>query len=457
MSTRTRNPQVNSLDLEVGDLSQQLQMVLFEQQRKAAVGGATPRATLSTGSAWLIAAPAIGSPGFGLSPAATPARGNARGGDGAAAAADSPAGVISAHLISFGDVAQLQGQNAQLLRTLRALGDEHEAALREKESLTDQAVAAALGEVASLREASEAQKLQLEQLVQQRDMYKELGSGGGSGAPAAAGGAGALTFAGGATAAAATAATEATEAEVEGLKAELARLRQGYADSQEQQAAQTERARAAEHDARVKQAQAEAELSVLHAKVTALSAAEASGGEAASAARRAEVAISAQLLEAQATLKARNDELLAAQADGRRHAAAAELLRQEKGVLSEAQARLARELEGSQESKVELRHLLESLQQMQAGWQQTEAAARAQLLGDKEAADREWFETKVVLARERERGAEARREADQAAAAARQQLQDAQAEAAAALEKVVLALTLLALLTLLLRTCLPTC
>ena len=119
--------------------------------------------------------------------------------------------------------------------------------------------------------------------------------------------------------------------------------------------------------------------------------------------------------------------------------------------------RLARELEGSQESKVELRHLLESLQQMQAGWQQTEAAARAQLLGDKEAADREWFETKAVLARERERGAEARREADQAAAAARQQLQDAQAEAAAALEKVVLALTLLALLTLLLRTCLPTC
>ena len=42
---------------------------------------------------------------------------------------------------------------------------------------------------------------------------------------------------------------------------------------------------------------------------------------------------------------------------------------------------------------MELRHLLESLQQMQAGWQQTEAAARAQLLGDKEAADREWVET----------------------------------------------------------------
>ena len=101
--------------------------------------------------------------------------------------------------------------------------------------------------------------------------------------------------------------------------------------------------------------------------------------------------------------------------------------------------RLARELEGSQESKVELRHLLESLQQMQAGWQQTEAAARAQLLGDKEAADREWIETKAVLARERERSAEARREADQAAAAARQQLQGAQAETAAALEKVALA------------------
>jgi hypothetical protein len=408
-----RDAQVKSLDLEVGDLSQQLQTVLFEQQRKAAVGGATPRATLSIGSAWLAAAPAVGSPGFGLSPAATPARGNARGGGGAA---DTPAGVITAHLISFSDVAQLQGQNAQLLRTLRALGDEHEAALREKEQLTDQvraplrglrahthththththrererererergtprtharacththtrthtrartdththarahrhthahttwhpwsqAVAAALGEVSSLREASEAQKLQVEQLVQQRDMYKELGGGGGGGG----GGAGALTtFAGGATAAAATAATAAAEAEVEGLKAELARVRQEYGDSQEQQGAQTERARAAEHDARVKQAQGEAELAVLHARLNALSAAEASGGESAQAARRAEVAISSQLLEAQATLKARNEELLAAQADGRRHAAAAELSRQEKGVLSEAQARLA--------------------------------------------------------------------------------------------------------------------
>ena len=211
---------------------------------------------------------------------------------------------------------------------------------RQPGHLWSQVVAAALGEVALLRVA---QKLQVEQLVQQRDMYKELGGGGGGGsgggggggggAPAAAGGAGALTFAGGATTAA--------EAKVDGLKAELARLRQGYADSPEQQAAQTERARAAEHDARVKQAQAEAELSVLHAKVNALSAAEASGGEAASAARRAEVTISSQLLEAQATLKARNEELFAAQTDGRRHAAAAELSRQEKGVLSEAQARLA--------------------------------------------------------------------------------------------------------------------
>ena len=40
--------------------------------------------------------------------------------------------------------------------------------------------------------------------------------------------------------------------------------------------------------------------------------------------------------------------------------------------------------------QVELRHLLESLQQMQAGWQQTEAAARAQLLADKESSDKEW-------------------------------------------------------------------
>ena len=60
------------------------------------------------------------------------------------------------------------------------------------------------------------------------------------------------------------AARGAAEAEAETLRAELARLKQGYAEAQEQQAAQTERARAAEHDARVKQAQGEAELTVRH-------------------------------------------------------------------------------------------------------------------------------------------------------------------------------------------------
>ena len=58
----------------------------------------------------------------------------------------------------------------------------------------------------------------------------------------------------------------AAEAETEAvtLRAELVRLRQGYAEAQEQRAAQMERARAAEHDARVKKAQGEAELTVRH-------------------------------------------------------------------------------------------------------------------------------------------------------------------------------------------------
>ena len=56
---------------------------------------------------------------------------------------------------------------------------------------------------------------------------------------------------------------------------------------------------------------------------------------------------------------------------------------------------------------MELR-LLESLQQAQAGWQETEAAARAQLLADKEAADREWIETKAVRAARARRGGAAR-------------------------------------------------
>ena len=209
----------------------------------------------------------------------------------------------------------------------------------------------------------------------------EQGSSGA--APSAASpGAGALVAARGAAEAEA-------EAEAETLRAELARLKQGYAEAQEQQAAQTERARAAEHDARVKQAQGEAELTVrpsapaaalpwpglglasispwtspwtpalpvplaqvLSAKVAALSAAEASGGEAARQARAAEAALSSQLLELQGALKRRSDELLAAQADGRRHAAAADLARQEKDVLAQAQRRLATELEESNASKV---------------------------------------------------------------------------------------------------------
>ena len=206
----------------------------------------------------------------------------------------------------------------------------------------------------------------------------EQGSSGA--APSAASpGAGALVAARGAAEAEA-------EAEAVTLRAELVRLRQGYAEAQEQRAAQMERARAAEHDARVKKAQGEAELTVRHrsplasprpgldlamdlamdlppalpvplaqvlrAKVAALSAAEASGGEAARQARAAEAALSSQLLELQGALKRRSDELLAAQADGRRHAAAADLARQEKDVLAQAQRRLATELEESNASKV---------------------------------------------------------------------------------------------------------
>ena len=129
---------------------------------------------------------------------------------------------------------------------------------------------------------------------------------------------------------------------------------------------EVDRARAAEHDARIKLAQAEAHGVVLEGRLKAIEAAEAAGGVEAAGARKAEAALSAQLLSAQGQLRERADELLAAQQEGRRHAAAASAAAQEKELVQQALSRLQAEVAQQVQAKSELCALLEKVQQMQS-------------------------------------------------------------------------------------------
>ena len=144
-----------ALDTEVGDLTRQLQLVLAESQRRAAKDGA----------------PGVGSLG-GIIASAASAAGRAFGvrrpGD-----EPTPESVIDEHLVDFSDVAELQQQNAKLLRTVRRLGEAHEKELREREASKDEALALAMGELDELREASLAQRRAVEQLEQQRELYRD--------------------------------------------------------------------------------------------------------------------------------------------------------------------------------------------------------------------------------------------------------------------------------------------
>ena len=69
-----------------------------------------------------------------------------------------PDAVISAKMVPFRDVAEMQQQNKTLLRAVRRMADEHEAELHEKESAADAQVRAALAEVEEMREASRRQQ-----------------------------------------------------------------------------------------------------------------------------------------------------------------------------------------------------------------------------------------------------------------------------------------------------------
>lgn len=267
----------------------QLQLVLDQSQKQAvAVGGATPRRASLQPTFGAVPRDAL-SPGFGLSPA--PPEGG-----------PTPQDVIERHLVPFRDIAELTTKNAQLLRTVRALSEAHEAEIAQKESEQDTAVSAALAEVETLRQTSRRQQQKLEELATQRDVYKSLRApGGAAGSPLAAGSpadtAMALIEAGGGAEA---------EAALEALREELAAVKQHATETEADLSAHVERARAAEREARLKAAELEAHATMYVTKLQTLEASKASGGDELSKARQDHAALSSQLVELQAMLRLRS-------------------------------------------------------------------------------------------------------------------------------------------------------
>lgn len=358
---------MKALDKEVADLSRQLQLVLAESQRKSAATATIPRRGGLT----------AGSPSFGLTPAGpsgaavSPAGGNfgiTPSGTGGALAAlatparstlsrpDTPDGVISANLVDFKDVAELQQQNSRLLRAIRRLGEDHEAEVAAKENAAETAVQAALAEVSQLREAAARQEAAVSQLVAQRDLYRSLheNTSQGEAQPSSAYAATLLDEEG---LSAATASRVAAEKEAAALRADLDRLKAGTAETEQLLSQQLERSRASEQEARVKLAQAQAGAVVHEAKVRALQERVSSGDVASTEAQTASAALSSQLLQLQGMLKTRSDELLAAQQEAKRAAVAASAAAREKEALEASEGRLRAEMSSQASANSQLQQV----------------------------------------------------------------------------------------------------
>merc|ERR1712240_743093 len=87
---------------------------------------------------------------------------------------------------TFHNVVELQQKNIELLAVVRELSAGQEAAeasrLEEKTAELRQELDTALRQVEELRAARERQQLMVENIIQQRDMYKSMTSGGGQAA-----------------------------------------------------------------------------------------------------------------------------------------------------------------------------------------------------------------------------------------------------------------------------------
>ena len=396
---------LSDLDRELADKTLQLNLALDrnQKQRVGGAGGATPR------RASLGGAPMQPTFGTGVSAAAaSPGFGPL-----------TPDAVISEHLVPFRDISELIDQNAKLLRTVRALSQQHEDELADKEQQQDAAVAVALAEVESLRQTARLQQQKMDQLASQRDLYRSLRAPEGGAVAGSPTGTLALAEAG-ADASMAEAIVAELQAALEKKAGELADLKQHSAQTEAKLREESERARKAEQEARVHAASLEGHATVYKTRLETLEQSRAAGGDELSRARRDHASLSSQLIELQALLKQRSEDLNAAKAEAKQHASAAELARQEKVLLADAQRRLSSELEARIRSNVSMQQTMQQMSEAHTSLRQAESDASKKLQSDAQALRAEWVEAKASLGRERERAADAKREADMQLALARE-------------------------------------
>ena len=89
--------------------------------------------------------------------------------------------VVEGRLLTFRDVAELQERNIELLAVVRELSSQHEqhesSLVEEKTTELRQELDTAMRQVEEMRAARERQQLMVENIIQQRDMYKTMASG----------------------------------------------------------------------------------------------------------------------------------------------------------------------------------------------------------------------------------------------------------------------------------------
>ena len=414
---------LKSCEKELADRTLQLQLTLEREQKLqhlastgGTLGGGTPGRRTSINN--LPPPPSFGIMGgvtspFGVSasPALLPPGSSTAGGAGPSdQPLRTPDDVIAAHLVPFRDIAEMQQKNAQLVRTVRALSQAHEAEIAQKENESETAIANALAEVASLREASARQQASLEQLTTQRDLYKSLKS------PPRGGGGSALVSA---SAPAATSASDgmdvdggASAAEIAALREELTALKDGTAQAEAELVSQLERARESEKQARLRQAELEAQGTIYQARVEAMEKLAASGGTDLTEARQQVSELTGKHVELQGLLKSRSEELLAAQSEAKRHGSLLEVMKQEKELLVAAKDQMGAQLEAASKSNAALQQTMSQMSEAHDGWRKSEADGTKRLQSENETLRREWVEVKATLGRERDRAADAKRESE---------------------------------------------
>lgn len=407
-----RDTQVTLLDKEVDDLSHQLQLVLAECQRLGAKG--------------VVGAAA--SPSFGL----------------ARSSAASPTAALvpqSESLVPFSSITEMQQKNQQLLRTLRKVGEDHEKELREKDRHAEQQVAAALAELANLRDTSRRQQEAVERLTMQRDMYqgemRSLPSGADAVITEALPAPGRTTPARHEASDSGRAWETAAVDEANRLREELQHLKEGASESEAQLASQLQLARTAEYSACVRTAQLEADALKLEAQLKVLIDAQSVNGKELKQAKSSEATMSANNEALSLQLKERMQQLVAAEEKSRRYASQAEMTLQEKQLLEQAEVRLRNELQQQASAHIQLQQLLERMQEMQNGWKTSEEASVKRLQAENDSLRLDWVESKAATARAQERAAEERSEADAKLATLQQKYQVSFDEAATAREQVM--------------------